>query len=378
MARGSRRVGATIPVGIELLQEQSATLNLVEFADLQRGSPKTIKGTKEPAVGLMTPTHISRSTPTRSAQTIKPAVVPDSGVRISLGRVTTNASQLSPTIEAARVRSDHRTEHGPPLLNVGLIKRCCNRHEGRSRLGIKDGLRNSSAERDRAVGHRFIVSRGTGHAWRMAETPVEAEFFFDPICPWAWITSRWVGEVVEHAGISVSWRFIALRFVNEHRYGNGLDESYRDRHHTGLSLLRVCADGQARHGDAIVWDLYTAFGTRIHVEQNVKSLLTTEGIAQLLTNRGLPAELAEASTSDVHDAAIRASTDQALERTGKDVGTPIITYGPPDGPSLFGPVINAAPKGAEAVELWGHVAAIARDPRFSELKRSLRGAPRFD
>jgi hypothetical protein len=209
-------------------------------------------------------------------------------------------------------------------------------------------------------------------------SPVDAEFFFDPICPWAWITSRWVGEVVQHAGITVSWRFIALRFLNEQRYGNGLDESYRDRHHSGLRLLRVCAEGQAQHGDAIVSELYTVFGTRIHVEQNVKSLLTVDGIAALLTEKGLPAELAAAGESDVHDAAIRASTELALARTGKDVGTPIITYGPPDGPSLFGPVINAAPKGQEAVDLWGHVAAIAADPRFSELKRSLRGAPRFD
>lgn len=205
----------------------------------------------------------------------------------------------------------------------------------------------------------------------------DVDFFWDPMCPWAWITSRWMVEVQEQRDLDVDWRFIALRVVNEERdYEKEFPEGYPVAHGLGLKLLRVAAAVREQHGRERLGDLYTALGTRIHVEQGRDSLLEPEGVAQLLTSLDLPAELTSAleDTGEL-DAAVRADTATALERTGKDVGTPVITFAPPDGPSFFGPVISRIPRGQEALDLWDATERIARFPGFAELKRSLRERP---
>ena len=207
----------------------------------------------------------------------------------------------------------------------------------------------------------------------------DVDFYFDPVCPWAWLTSRWVAEVVREKGLRVNWTFIALRILNEHRdYSAEFPAGYPTAHGRGLRLLRVAAATRKQLGTEPIGGLYTAFGTRIHVEGKGESLDPISAIADLLDDLNLPPGLAEAADDTSYDEELRASTNEALERTGRDVGTPILTFGPPDGPSIFGPVISQVPKGRAAVDLWEHVTALSADPNFAELKRQIRRRPVFD
>jgi 2-hydroxychromene-2-carboxylate isomerase len=204
----------------------------------------------------------------------------------------------------------------------------------------------------------------------------DVEFFWDPVCPWAWITSRWVTEVAGQRQLDVDWRFISLRMVNDAKYADGtLPERSRLGHEMGLRLLRVAAAVRDAHGGERLGDLYTALGTRIHVDGRREEMLDGTGIPAALDELGLPGDLAAAAEDDRWDAAIREDTETAIERAGKELGTPILTFEPPDGPSFFGPVINRIPRGDEAVALWDSVTTVARFPGFSELKRSVRGKP---
>ncbi len=204
----------------------------------------------------------------------------------------------------------------------------------------------------------------------------DVEFFWDPVCPWAWITSRWVREVADQRPLDVDWRFISLRMINDAKYADGtLPERSKVAHGMGLRLLRVAAAVRDGQGPERVGDLYTAFGTRIHVDGRREELLDGSGVPAALEEVGLPADLATAADDERWDDAVRADTDTAIERAGKELGTPILTFEPPDGPSFFGPVINRIPRGEEAVSLWDCVSAAARFPGFSELKRSVRGKP---
>jgi 2-hydroxychromene-2-carboxylate isomerase len=206
----------------------------------------------------------------------------------------------------------------------------------------------------------------------------ELEFFWDPVCPWAWLTSRWVVNVLEEQPMDVDWRFIALRIVNEDRdYEKDFRPGYERGHMRGLELLRVAAAAREKLGPETVLPLYTAFGERIHLEGARESFDDPSGVASVLTELGYPAELGAAQTSTDFDDVIRAETKEALDRCGGNIGTPVLSFTPPSGPSFFGPVINKAPKGKEAVELWDAVVALGSNPHFSELKRSLRGRPDF-
>lgn len=208
----------------------------------------------------------------------------------------------------------------------------------------------------------------------------DIEFFFDPVCPWAWITSRWVDEVVRLRDLDVEWRLIALRLVNEERdYDRDFAAGYERGHMRGLELLRVAAAARDAHGPAALGPLYTAIGTTFHDERGRDTFDDPERATTraALAAAGLPDTLADAATEDVWDKVIRADTDEALTRTGRDVGTPIITWGPPDGPSLFGPVIARIPRGDEALALWDACATLARTKGFAELKRSDRDKPDF-
>lgn len=207
-------------------------------------------------------------------------------------------------------------------------------------------------------------------------TEPDLDFFWDPVCPWAWITSRWVQNVVAEKGIDVDWRFIALKIVNEDKgYSPEMQERYTKVHGLGYSLLNVAAAVRAKHGRESLGDLYTAFGTRIHIDADAPSLRTVDGIAAILDAHDLDPALAEASESHAFADDVRADTELALARAGRDIGTPVLTFRPPDGFSFFGPVISKAPTGAEAVKLWDTVETLASFPGFAELKRSIRNTP---
>jgi hypothetical protein len=210
----------------------------------------------------------------------------------------------------------------------------------------------------------------------------DLEFFFDPICPWAWITSRWVVEVQHLRQYEVNWRFICLKMINDERTDDWYTPEYRASHMAGLYCLRVADQARIELGNDQVGALYTAFGEAIH-RDGLRPEIAAEPVATiqgLLKSAGLPPGLADAALDDSHDAYIRAETDLAFERTGKDVGTPIITFHPgqPDESSFFGPVINSIPRGDAALKLWDAVEVVATTSGMAELKRTIRGKPVFD
>ncbi len=210
----------------------------------------------------------------------------------------------------------------------------------------------------------------------------DLEFFFDPICPWAWITSRWVTEVKQLRDYDVGWRFICLKMINENRTDDWYTPEYRASHMAGLYSLRVADQVRIEHGNEQVGALYTALGEAIHLH-GAKSSLADEPVAtiqDLLKSCGLPPGLAEAALDETHDSYIRSENDLAFERAGKDVGTPIITFHPgqPNEASFFGPVISSIPRGEEALKLWDAIEIVATTSCMAELKRSNRSKPVFD
>lgn len=214
-------------------------------------------------------------------------------------------------------------------------------------------------------------------------------FYFDPVCPFAWMTSKWVRQVQAQRDYTVDWRFISLRLINaEVDYDAQFPPEYEAGHTAGLRLLRVAARARAEHGREAMAPLYAAFGTHIFETAPAADDRRTEGefrerrgtreFAELiLADVGLPLELADALDDESRDAEIREETDEALSLTGKDVGTPIIHFEPPTGVAFFGPVISRLPADDSAAELWDHVIGLARFPGFAELKRSLREQPQL-
>ena len=208
----------------------------------------------------------------------------------------------------------------------------------------------------------------------------DLEFYFDPVCPWAWITSRWVTNVQQLRNYEVSWRFISLKMINAER-GYAGNNTYEQIHNAGLAGLRVASAARALGGNASVAAMYTALGNAIHVGGRREELVSNPHafLLSVVADAGLPSEIASAFEDSTHDEVIRYETEAALSRTGKDVGTPILTFNPKaaNEASLFGPVISKAPKGDEAVKLWDAVQTIA-ESGVAEIKRSLRAAPQFD
>ncbi len=211
----------------------------------------------------------------------------------------------------------------------------------------------------------------------------DLEFFFDPVCPWAWITSRWVVNVQEQQDYQVNWRFISLYFLNDNNVAEWYDANYRAGHRAGLQALRVADAVRVSHGNDAVGRFYTALGQSIHVGQLDRADLRNkpaEVISAALGAAELPAELVDEAENEDHDEYLRAETELALSRTGKDVGTPILTFKPgrdTEG-SFFGPVLSQAPRGQDAVDLWNAIELIATTSGMAELKRSNRGRPQFD
>jgi hypothetical protein len=210
--------------------------------------------------------------------------------------------------------------------------------------------------------------------------PADLHFYFDPICPFAWMTSTWVRQVMSARKYSVDWRFISLRLVNaDVDYDAHFPRNYEFTHTLGLKLLRVAARARAELGPAAVDALQRSFGEHIFEvppwegeEHRRATLGSVEYVGRMLAQAELPVEFVDALEDRQWDAVVQAETEEALTFTGKDVGTPILHFEPPDGVSFFGPVISRRPSDEEAVELWDHVIALARYPGFSELKRSLR------
>ena len=211
----------------------------------------------------------------------------------------------------------------------------------------------------------------------------DLEFFFDPVCPWAWITSRWVTEVRDLRDYDVQWRFISLKFLNADKMDySKMPEGYADIHAAGTKGLRVAARARAEQGNDAVAAVYTALGTSLH-NRDERALFVADArghVASLLSAAGLPGEWADDVENTDHDALIRSETELALERTGKDVGTPILTFRPgrTDEGSFFGPVISQIPRGDDAKKLWDAIETIATASGMAELKRSLRARPSFD
>jgi 2-hydroxychromene-2-carboxylate isomerase len=210
----------------------------------------------------------------------------------------------------------------------------------------------------------------------------DLHFYFDPVCPFAWMTSKWVRQVAERRDYDVEWRFISLRLVNaDVDYGAHFPADYEAGHTAGLRLLRVAARVRDMRGDEAVGRLYEALGRYIfEVDQQPDrdERGTREFVEPILAEIGLPSDLADALDDESADEQIRAETEEALALTGKDVGTPILHFRPSDGGlAFFGPVISRLPSTEESVELWEHVIALASFPGFAELKRSLRERPQL-
>jgi hypothetical protein len=211
----------------------------------------------------------------------------------------------------------------------------------------------------------------------------QIRFYFDPVCPFAWMTSKWIRMVAAQRDYAVDWRFISLRLINDQvDYDSHFPAGYEEGHTSGLRLLRVAARARAEHGRDAVGPLYEAVSSEIFDSAGAEELTAAVRgsrafVAPLLQKAGLPGGLADALDDARWDDEIRAEGAEALALTGRDVGTPIIHFSPPDGTAFFGPVISRLPSPEEAVGLWDHVTALAAFPSFAELKRSLRERPQL-
>ena len=202
-----------------------------------------------------------------------------------------------------------------------------------------------------------------------SNTQPTADFWFDPLCPWAWMSSRWLLEVADVRPITPKFHVMSLAVLNE---GKELPESYRELMTNGWGPVRVCIAAEAEHGNEILLPLYTALGNRLHPQGRDLGL---DVIAEALAEVGLSAELLEAADSTEWDEKLRASHHDGMDRVGMDVGTPVIAVGDV---SFFGPVVTPAPKGEAAGLLWDGVVLVAGTPGFYELKRTRTEDPIFD
>jgi hypothetical protein len=199
------------------------------------------------------------------------------------------------------------------------------------------------------------------------------QFWFDPLCPWAWITSRWMLEVEKVRPVRVDWRIMSLAYLNlvQHE-GKGLSGEYVERMSRAWGPVRVCAAAAADAGPAILGPLYTAIGTRFHNQGRRDDPAV---IPEALAEAGLPAWLIDAAETAEFDDAIKKSHHEAFDEVGLDVGTPVVRI---RGKALFGPVITPAPKGEAAGELWDGLVLVSKADGFFELKRSRDRRPTFD
>ncbi|WP_367136387.1 MULTISPECIES: DsbA family oxidoreductase [Streptomyces] len=209
------------------------------------------------------------------------------------------------------------------------------------------------------------------------ETKTPVDFWFDPLCPWAWMTSRWMLEVEKVRPVEVRWHVMSLAVLNEDKLDT-MDERMRTVMRTeAWGPVRVCIAAAAKHGEDVLGPLYTALGTRFHNQGLPRD---HETIVAALEEAGLPAELADVARSDAFDGELRASHAEGISKVGQDVGTPVIAVPGADGEQIafFGPVVTPAPKGEAAARLWDGTLLVASTPGFYEIKRTRTSGPVFD
>ena len=199
-------------------------------------------------------------------------------------------------------------------------------------------------------------------------TPVD--FWFDALCPWAWITSRWMLEVQQVRPVEVTWHAMSLAVLNAGKADR--PERYQELMAQAWGPMRVVTAAEQKFGPSVVEPLYTALGTRFHLEKAAKDRATIEAA---LADARLPADLADAMDSTEYDDALRASHREGIERVGYEVGTPVISV---NGTSIFGPVVSPIPRGEAAAKLWDGVLLVTQTDGFFELKRSRTRDPIFD
>ncbi|MEU4576990.1 DsbA family protein [Nonomuraea sp. ATR24] len=203
------------------------------------------------------------------------------------------------------------------------------------------------------------------------KTPVD--LWFDPFCPFAWATSRWLVEVEKVRPVEARWHIMSLNVLNEDK---DVPEAYREQIAKAIGPVRVVAAAAAKYGDHVVGPLYTELGTRLHNQRAIDRLDDLRAtVEDALAGAGLDRELAAAMDSDAHDEAVRRSHNEGIGLVGQDVGTPVIRVG---SNAFFGPVINSIPRGEDAGRLWDGVLLVTGFENFFELKRTRDGSPRFD
>jgi hypothetical protein len=204
----------------------------------------------------------------------------------------------------------------------------------------------------------------------MTETNSTADFWFDPICPWAWIASRWMLEVEQVRPVTTNWHVMSLAVLNE---GRDLPEKYVDLMKRAWGPVRVVIAAEQKHGAKVVGPLYNALGTRIHDQGRGDDYVPV--IVEALAECGLEAHLIEAADSTEFDAALNTSHHEGMDPVGMDVGTPVIHV---NGTALFGPVVSPIPRGEAAGKLWDGVVLVSGTDGFFELKRTRTRDPIFD
>ena len=206
-----------------------------------------------------------------------------------------------------------------------------------------------------------------------AQSPEDVQFWFDPLCPWAWITSRWMLEVEKVRPVRTEWRIMSLAYLNliQHE-GKGLSEDYLERMARAWGPIRVCEAAAELKGPEVLGPLYTAIGTRLHNQGRREDPAV---IGEALAEVGLPESLASAAESTEFDEQIKRSHNEAFDDVGLDVGTPVLRI---RGRALFGPVITPAPKGEDAGRLWDGLVLVSQADGFFELKRTRDRKPSFD